>query len=381
MNVNIYPVLATWKKTKDGKHPLHLSIDLNGKRAAFPSLKRKLLLTEWDSENRCVKKGVLNADIINALIKKRIGELDKEYTALQLLDVTLDRAKVKSKAKNLNTQSDYFAFCERQINEKNYSKETKRSYLAEIEKIKKFAHTVVFSDITFSFLQRYESYMRNTLLNHDNTVWKTLKFHNVMLNDAVKTGGYLSANPFAGYDRGKYTQGIPDYLEWHEYLKIKETVINRHDDNIRRCGLRFLLSCVSGLRFGDVMRFTYKDFVIVSHGGERLLLYAEKNGEIISIGFTTEIAEIVGILKNEQPFSITNQEFNRCLKTLGGIAGISKQLHHHMGRHTFGMRCAELGLSIDDTQKLMGHRDRKSTLIYFRIKNPRLDEAMNKWNG
>lgn len=70
MNVNIYPVLATWKKTKDGKHPLHLSIDLNGKRAAFPSLKRKLLLTEWDSENRCIKKGVLNADIINALIKK-----------------------------------------------------------------------------------------------------------------------------------------------------------------------------------------------------------------------------------------------------------------------------------------------------------------------
>lgn len=80
------------------------------------------------------------------------------------------------------------------------------------------------------------------------------------------------------------------------------------------------------------------------------------------------------------PLAITNQSFNRELKILSAVAGFSKPLHHHMARHTFGMRCAELGFSEEDTQKLMGHRDIESTRIYFRIKNARLDKAMQKWD-
>lgn len=385
-NINIYPVLATWKQgKKDGKCPIHLSVDLNGKRAAFPSLKRKILPEHWDTENKSepVRKNCPNSAILNALIRKRIKELDADYMKMQLLDAPINRTALKKKAKGVNTGADYIKFCRQHIEEKYKNPDTKRSYESELTKLEKFQAVVHFSDLNFEFLQKYQKYMRDTLKNEDNTVWKTFKFHNTMLIDAIKIGGFIKANPFNEFDRGRYKQGIPTYLEWHEFQAYKKKVIAQLaylGEYDKRVALRFMLSCCSGLRFGDVCRFSYETFVIKDSNGERLILSAKKNEEIVSIAFTKDIALIVGLLKGDDRLKTTTQEYNRSLKVTGGMAGIKKNLTSHVGRHTFGMRCAELGMSIDETQKLMGHRDRDSTAIYYRIKNARLDDAMKAWD-
>jgi integrase len=149
-------------------------------------------------------------------------------------------------------------------------------------------------------------------------------------------------------------------------------------DSIRLTGYYALLSYYSGLRFGDAVSFDYKKKVIEDSTGKRLVLYAAKNGEIVSIAFTKYIAEVVEFIK-DKTITITNQDFNSNLKIITGIAEIAKDVSSHTGRHSFAMRCAELGMSIDDVQKLLGHNKRSSTEIYFRIKNRRLDDVMKKW--
>ncbi len=381
-NINIYPVLATWKKSKkDGRCPIHVCVDIDNKRISFPSIKRKVLLEEWDEQSKQVRSNALNASLINATIKKFIGDLPAKFLKKELLGHDVTREGIKREMKLGEESQNFYNFCLEQIKLSRYSHNTTRVATHEVGKIKKFRSELCFRDINFDFFQRYESYMRDELQNQTNTIWKSFKLLNGMLNRAVKIGGIIQKNPMIDYDRVRYKQCIPPYLEWHEVLKLKEQLKTNPaiKERCRMVGYYFLLSCTSGLRFSDSIRFNYPEFVIEDSNGRRLILSTVKTGEIVSIIFTKDIAEIVDYLKDKS-ITITNQEYNRELKILAGITGLSKSLKSHMARHSFGMRCAELGLSEDDVQKLLGHSSNQHTKVYFRIKNNRLDDVMKKWD-
>ena len=62
------------------------------------------------------------------------------------------------------------------------------------------------------------------------------------------------------------------------------------------------------------------------------------------------------------------------------MCSIDINLTAHVGRHTFGATLADMDVPIERAQKLLGHRDKKSTEVYYHIKNKVLDEEMMKWN-
>ena len=378
--INIYPVLATWKRSKKtGLCPLHLSVDIDHKRAAFPSLKRKIPPEQWDAEKRIVKSNYANAALLNAFISKKVKELDGEFLRKQLLGVKVTKQAAKKQVKGTNSGMDFYKFCNEQI--ENYpNKETRRTYKSEVTKLMCFSPSLSFNDIDYNFLQKYSRWMREIRGNEPNTIFKSFKFMHTMIEIAMKPSFKLVlSDPFAEFDRGKYEQGIPPYLEWAEVEKILAALREKKfADDHAIVGYYFLLSCFSGLRFGDCINFSYNKYVTTDSTGERLILSTEKSGEIVSIAFTEHIREVVTHIK-ERPLSLTNKAFNLILKVVGYSAGITKPLKSHMGRHTFAMRLAELGFSIDDAQKLLGHKDKKSTQIYFKIKNIRLDKEMEKW--
>ena len=381
-NINIYPVLATWKKSKkDGKCPIHICVNVDNARIAYPSTKRKVLEQDWDEREKKVKSSVPNADLINATIRKYISDLESELMAKQLMGHRLSKEVVKRQVKTGKNSKDFYLFCEEQIKISRYSKNSYRTAVSEITKMKQFMPSLCFGDLDYEFFLRYENYMRDTLANHNNTIWKSFKFMNTMLNRALKIGGIIIANPLRDYEKVRYKQSIPPYLEWNEVVKIKDLLINDLllSPKTKSVGYYFLLSCTSGLRFGDAIRFSYDKFVVEDNNGKRLVLSTKKTGEIVSILFTKDITEVVEYLK-DNPLHLTNQEFNRELKILGGLARLSKPLKSHMARHTFAMRCAELGMSEDDVQRLLGHSNKETTKIYFRIKNRRLDDAMRLWD-
>lgn len=52
------------------------------------------------------------------------------------------------------------------------------------------------------------------------------------------------------------------------------------------------------------------------------------------------------------------------LRRLQKKTGMTKPLYAHAFRHNFGMRTVEWGLAVDETQKTMGHRSMKASLLY-----------------
>lgn len=377
-SIRIYPQLLTYKADKDKLCPIVIRVDIDSRKAGIESVKRKAPVEGWDSDRRLVKPSVLNAALINARIRDRIATLDREIQKAQLAGQRITAKYVKDLLKHGAGKDDFFTFCEKQIAAAPDSPSNKRHATKHLNKVRAFSPDVQFPDFNFAYFQRFENYLRKTLDNANNTAWADFKFLHHMFVVAQKMK-VIDHNPLDDYQMPRYEETIPQYLEWAEVETIQKK-LKEHahlPDTLRRIGYSFLLQCCTGFRFGDVSRFRWEAFV--KEGKiNRMILHTAKNGEIVSIGFTTMIAEVAAVLRDSPLPKITNQDYNRQLKTLA-IAFEIRPLSSHMGRHTFGMRCAELGMAIDDVQKLMGHTKRETTSIYFKIKDARLDEAMKVW--
>jgi integrase/recombinase XerD len=76
-----------------------------------------------------------------------------------------------------------------------------------------------------------------------------------------------------------------------------------------------------------------------------------------------------------------NQKVNSYLKIIADQAGITQRLTHHMARHTFAATiCLNNGMPMEDVSKLLGHSSLKTTAIYGRITQERLQKSMEKIN-
>jgi site-specific recombinase XerD len=66
--------------------------------------------------------------------------------------------------------------------------------------------------------------------------------------------------------------------------------------------------------------------------------------------------------------TISNQKLNTYLKVIADLCKVSINLTHKVARHTFGTTiCLQNGISLEDTSKLLGHTNLKTTQIYSKI--------------
>jgi site-specific recombinase XerD len=50
-----------------------------------------------------------------------------------------------------------------------------------------------------------------------------------------------------------------------------------------------------------------------------------------------------------------------------------------MGRHSFAVNSASLGIPIEVVSKLLGHSSIRTTQIYYKLTDTKVDEWMDKW--
>ena len=58
------------------------------------------------------------------------------------------------------------------------------------------------------------------------------------------------------------------------------------------------------------------------------------------------------------------------------VAGVSKDITFHSGRHTFAVLMLDLGADIYTLQKLLGHRELRTTQIYANLMDKKKQEAV-----
>lgn len=78
---------------------------------------------------------------------------------------------------------------------------------------------------------------------------------------------------------------------------------------------------------------------------------------------------------------LSNQKTNAYLKEIADICGIKKNLTFHLARHTFATMSLSKGVSIESVSKMLGHTNIKTTQIYARITNKKIEHDMEQLAG
>ncbi|MDD3509598.1 MAG: site-specific integrase, partial [Parabacteroides sp.] len=138
----------------------------------------------------------------------------------------------------------------------------------------------------------------------------------------------------------------------------------------------------TGIPYCDMCKLTEEDVSVAEDDVVWIKTFREKTGieyEIPLLEIPFQILERYrGTTSNGRLLPMyLNSELNRELKNIAHICGISRRLTWHCGRHTYATEITlSQGVPIETVSRMLGHNQIKTTQIYAKITNDKIDEDM-----
>ncbi len=395
-------ILKENKKDANDEIPLYLRI-IKDRKAKFISLGIKIKQKDWNEAQSIVKKSHPNAGRLNNFIAHKIAEAQGLSLEMETESKYVEPKSIKQAilGKTGIKFSDYsVAFMARVKSDQTVG--TYKRYEATLSKLKAYIKKSDFTltDLTPDFLEKYEKYMRDKLLNKTNTINSNFKVIRRIINDAINHDQLpYDKNPFLKYKLKNAKTNI-DFLTEAELTSIENLELVPGSAKFHHRNLYVFAAYAGGLRIGDLLTLKW-----ISFDGERLLINTKKTASTVSIKLPNKALDIIEIyqrLDTEDgdyifPFLKNNVDVknpdalhkfissataytNTDLKDIAKAVDIKKNIHFHTSRHTFATRALRKGMRIEYVSKLLGHASIKTTQIYATIVNGDLDTAMELLN-
>lgn len=268
----------------------------------------------------------------------------------------------------------FIDFYEQEMKEAlHLEKSTLRNHQSTLALLCRFAPNLRFSELTYSFLCAFERQLK-ALFYDRNTIAKHMRHIKRYVNRACRVGLMLkNENPFEEY-KIKEESRPRNFLTPEELKRIENLDARLLERNLLRSRDMFLFSCYTGLRYSDVTHLTIDNFQLI-HGKWWLFCQMVKTGESIRLPLYLLFGgkTIPLFLKySQEPFLFlsmknANAHVNKHLKIIAKLAHINKGVTFHCARHTCATLLLYQGVSITTIQKLLGHRNIRTTQIYSEI--------------
>jgi integrase/recombinase XerD len=353
-----------------GRCPILLRITVD-RKSTYKSTGFRIDPQHWDGSQ--VSKKVSNHDLINTSLARMMADAQKMILERRITTGKMSTAQIRAELRD-EVGQDFYKYADKVISgmQHIHKHSTIRQYISELKKMQEYQPgSILISSITVAWLDGYNQWLaeRGDLIN---TRWKAFKFIRKIFNHAI-TAGITREYPFRHF-KARYKQGLRSFLSSAQLQELWQAVQKEQEPTVRLSGLYFLLSCYTGLRVSDLRRVPQGELRI----GSRLILATHKSGEIVSIKIIKPIQDLLEAIR-DQPMP-AEQTLNKYIKILAFKAEISttRRISMHMARHTFAVRCADLGIPKEVVQKLLGHKDIKTTEIYYKITDRVLDQALEK---
>lgn len=374
----ITPILITSKENARGLSPIKLLVTI-GKKQSLHATGIRIKSTDW-KDGQVIAKAP-NAKLINAHIRQRANELEAQLLEAELKEpLTIKRAAAIAKGKQPSTNMALFIEGFMKSLSSKYSEGRMQHYKVERERLILYGGAALsFDDITPSFLRSYEHWLRSEAPHQSNKKTKGLSGNSVhkswkilkRIFTVARNEGLAKHNPFAGYDNPKYISPDRSYLTGEEQAALEKALQLPITEGMRKTGYYFLLSCNCGLRDSDFRRFS-RDWI----RNDKLILRAKKNGELVCLPMHSKLKELIDICL-EMGSPPTNIKMNEYIKRLCEMAGINKHITIHSGRHSFAVKCAELGISEEATAEFLGI-SKQTVKVYYRMTGVALTREAEK---
>lgn len=132
-----------------------------------------------------------------------------------------------------------------------------------------------------------------------------------------------------------------------------------------------IFSALTGLRFSDIQKLTWKEIEHTSDYGYSVKFRQKKTGSVEVLPISEQAFKLLGTPKdnNDQVFEGLKYSAyqNKFLRQWIEKAGINKEITFHCFRHTYATLQLSAGTDIYTVSKLLGHKDLKTTQIYAKV--------------
>ena len=256
----------------------------------------------------------------------------------------------------------------------NITSKTKDSYRLMCKHLVAYGDSAI-DQVTTAYLQGFLSYLQAQNLK-PGTIRLYFQKLACVLHDAYKNG-LFDDRILQRVKRPKREQEKKCFLTETELKKLTKHQLSDEYANIQRM---FLFSCLTGLRFSDIVGLQWKD---VKRNGKHLQLefHQQKTDTYERLPLCAEAEALLHSQKHNGKNVFqeeSNQRVNMVLKRWCKEAKIKKHVSFHSARHTFCVLLLTKGVPIFTVQQLMCHSDINTTKIYADLLNKTKSKALRK---
>ena len=398
-NKSTFSILFVAQKGKlkaNGKAPILARVTVNGEMVHLATRidvdPDRWLGKECRTPGRSAEDKYINEMLDNYrnVIKNKYNELffrGEAITAMRLKSILTSRS---DEAKRLlvlfdEFNDDYRALVGKETTHKTYTRYLlTRRRLAEFMAAKYKIRDILLSDINTKFINDFYIYLRTVDgKNGHNYHMKMIQRLRTVFKTA-KDNGWVTADPFGGFK-------ISMEETHREHLTIDElgVLVSKEmtSERLQRVKDIFVFSCFTGLAYTDV-RGLKKSEVVMGNDGR---LWIDTRRDKTKVAVYVPLLDIPrAILEKyadqtsyDRLLSIpANQKVNDYLKEIAAICGIDKNLTFHCARHTFATTVTlENGVALETVQKMLGHKNIRTTQVYAKMTKRRIGMEMESLAG
>lgn len=359
-------ILRKDHKLKNGTFPLLLQAFLGGNRVRI-RLDVYVKESEWLEEKQICRIPTNREQEmrINALLAKHKGRVEELFFEARMSAMPLSVKAFLEEFENKPALDQFTRFVEEEIDKERADKEasTVKQYISMLKHLKDYQPNAAFADINYDYVQGFDRYLRKKDIGENaRAKYHTLVRKFILLAKKKKR---RVDNPYDTFkvrsvavDRTWLT--VPEVDTLAKLYQAK-TLGPQLQDSLRQ----FLFQCVSSVRVSDIHLLERSDI----EGG--MLIFSPKKTKNLRKVVKIPMSELSKQLikeaggKGGKIFkSIPDATTNLRLKEIARIAGITKRLTTHVGRHTFGYLYLLMGGKVEELQEIMGHSKLETTQIY-----------------
>jgi site-specific recombinase XerD len=253
-----------------------------------------------------------------------------------------------------------------------------RRHLARFIQLRYHVGDIPLHQLNYNFINAYDFYLRVDRKMSANMVLGHIIPLRKMIRRAINQDT-LKRDPFVNYVPEKPLKQRR-HLTMDEFQKLLNTPIT--EPNLIRTRDMFLFAAFTGMAYADVRNLLEKHLITDEDGTRWIKINRQKTKAECNIRLLSLPIQIMEKYRHERTDDRIFQmrcigTIDRNLKEVAKRCGIESRLTYHQSRHTYATQvCISQGVPIETLCKMMGHRSVKTTQIYAKITNQKVNEDM-----